>query len=306
MKRLAAALVGVTVGVFLLVHIVWAAPSAQTAQGAGAISASLPPPDPAKLPASHGLIVGAAATSMAAFTAAVGVRPSILEHYAHPGDSFSAGFAGTAEPLIQIEPSKTPLAGFVAGTYDGWLRSYARAVVAYKKPVILGFGPEMNGTWSSWGYKHVQPAVYVAAWRHVVSVFRAAGARNVTWIWTVNVTHTGWDIASPDAWWPGAAWVDLVGVDGYYYASSQDFADLFALVLADIHRLTSKPVLISETAAAPVASKPAKIADVFAGAHKAGLLGLVWFDLPGVKDWRLEDDPAAVAAFRGAAGQYSS
>ncbi len=58
---------------------------------------------------------------------------------------------------------------------------------AYRHPVILSFGHEMNGYWYSWGYRHTSPAMFVAAWRHIVTLFRAAGARNVTWLWTVNV-----------------------------------------------------------------------------------------------------------------------
>ena len=39
----------------------------------------------------------------------------------------------------------------------------------------------------SWGYRHTSPAAFVAAWRHVVNVFRAQGAYNVTWLWTINI-----------------------------------------------------------------------------------------------------------------------
>ena len=54
----------------------------------------------------------------------------------------------------------------------------------------------MNGTWYSWGYRHTSPAVFVAAWRHIVTVFRAAGARNVTWLWTINIIQCRCRIAA--------------------------------------------------------------------------------------------------------------
>jgi hypothetical protein len=63
-------------------------------------------------------------------------------------------------------------------------------------------------------------------------------------------------------------------------------------------------VLISETAIAPAAGKAAKIPGLFAGANAAGMVGLVWFDLPGNRDWPLEDDQAALAAFRAAVALY--
>ena len=55
----------------------------------------------------------------------------------------------------------------------------------------------MNGYWYSWGYLHTSPAVFVAAWRHIVTLFRARGARNVTWMWTVNTIHSRANVPSP-------------------------------------------------------------------------------------------------------------
>jgi len=63
---------------------------------------------------------------------------------------------------------------------DGYLRSYARHVRAFRYPVIIGFGHEMNGFWYPWGFGHVRPRTWIAAWRHVVTVFRRQGADNVT------------------------------------------------------------------------------------------------------------------------------
>ena len=57
---------------------------------------------------------------------------------------------------------------------------------AYRRPVILSFGHEMNGYWYTWGNTHTSPADFVDAWRHIVTLFRAEGAENVTWLWTIN------------------------------------------------------------------------------------------------------------------------
>ena len=63
-----------------------------------------------------------------------------------------------------------------SGKYDGYLSAYAEAVRAYRHPVILSFGHEMNGNWYSWGYKNTSPAVFVAAWRHIVTTLPRAGS----------------------------------------------------------------------------------------------------------------------------------
>jgi hypothetical protein len=239
---------------------------------------------------------------IARFAAATGVKPRIVVYYSGWFEPFKASFATTAAkhgavPLVQINPKDVSLAAIASGRYDSYLTSYAEAVRSYRGPVILGFGHEMNGSWYSWGYRHTSPAVFVAAWRHIVTLFRGLGARNVTWLWTANVMHTGHSIARPGPWWPGSQYVTWVGLDGYYYKPSWKFAPLFGPTIAAIREFTHDPILIAETSAAPTTNQPAKIADLFAGVRLYGLLGLVWFDNASNKDWRL-NSPGPIAAFR--------
>ena len=126
----------------------------------------------------------------------------------------------------------------------------------------------MNGNWSSWGYRHTSPAVFVAAWRHIVSLFRALGAQNVTWLWTVNIVNdsrSGKVDSNLRAWWPGNSYVTWVGIDGYYLQPNWQFAPLFGPTIGAVRALTSDPILIGETGAVPAAGQPAKINDLFAG-----------------------------------------
>ena len=108
---------------------------------------------------------------------------------------------------------------------------------------------------------------------------------------------------SPARWWPGSAYVNWVGIDGYYYRPAWTFASLFGPTIKAIRALTLDPILISETGATPAAGKPAKIADLFAGIRAYGLLGFVWFDANRHRDWRISG-PAAFAAFRRGAQAY--
>jgi hypothetical protein len=220
-------------------------------------------------------------------------------------EHFQARFAAMAArhgaaPLVQINPSGASLAAIASGDYDDYLRSYASAVKAFGGRVILSFGHEMNGYWYSWGYRHTSPAVFVAAWRHIVTVFRMVGARNVTWLWTVNVMHPRSGIPPPARWWPGSSYVNWVGIDGYYYKKSWEFAPLFGPTIKAVRALTLDPILISETAAPAAGNQPAKIANLFAGVRAYGLLGLVWFNVDKNVNWRV-NSPAAFAAFRNGA-----
>jgi hypothetical protein len=252
----------------------------------------------AGVPASYG--------GVTAFAHDTGVSPDVVTYYSGWYESFQKSFARAAAndgavPLIAMDPTGVSVADIASGRYDGYLSSYAEAVRAYRYPVILSFGHEMNGTWYSWGYRHTSPADFVAAWRHIVTVFRALGARNVTWLWSVNIinnTQHG-KIPRPAPWWPGSSYVTWVGIDGYYLKPSWKFAPLFGPTIAAIRTLTRDPILIGETSAAPDAGQPAKIADLFAGIRAYGLLGFVWFDSTTSinQDFRISS-PAAIAAFR--------
>jgi mannan endo-1,4-beta-mannosidase len=239
-----------------------------------------------------------------AFTKATGVSPRVVSYYSGWMESFQAGFATQAVnhgalPLVQIDPTKISLAAIASGQYDNYLRTYADSVRSFNHKVILGFGHEMNGPWFSWGWRHTRAKVFVAAWRHIVDVFRQQGASNVIWLWTINVDPPNDDaIQNPARWWPGSTYVNWVGIDGYYYKPSWTFAPLFGPTIKIVYSLSRLPIpILISAVGAPKADQPAKIADLFAGIRAYGLLGFVWFDADGNKDWALTT-PAAIAAFR--------
>jgi len=253
-------------------------------------------------------------SQIAEFTAATGVKPGIVVYFSSWGEPFSASFAQTAWDhdayvLVQLEPKGVTLASIAAGGSDVYLRSYADAVVAFGHPVILSFGHEMNGNWYPWGYGHASPAMFVAAWRHVVRVFRAAGAANATWLWAVNSIEGEGAASSLSQWWPGTAWVSWTGVDGYYYQATDTFDSVFGSTIADIRTISSAPLLIAETAVGTTPNRESQIDGLFAGVSAERLAGVVWFDAAqhaGLyhQDWRLEDDPAALAAFTAAVATH--
>jgi hypothetical protein len=246
--------------------------------------------------------------SVDGFGRAVGRQPNLVLYYRGWGQHFDRAFAQTAAshgatPFVQLNPTRVSLARIAHGAYDAYLTSFARQVAAFGEPVVIGFGHEMNGYWYSWGYTRARPADFIAAWRHIVTLFRGHGASNVRWLWDVNSKsrRTG----PVHDWWPGAQYVTWVGVNGYYYLPGQNFANVFRPVIADIRRFTHAPLLIGETAVGPRAGQPKGIHDLFAGARAQHVLGLVWFDRTShgsvyKQDWRLEGNPAALAAFRGA------
>ena len=245
------------------------------------------------------------------FAQAIGRQPNIALYYTTWLGKFQTGFATSAArhgavTLVQINTSSTSLASIASGRYDSYWRSYADEVKAFGGQVILSIDHEMNGNWEKWGYEHQSPAAFVAAWRHVVTIFRTQGARNVTWLWTVNITDRLNDVTGPAPWWPGSSYVNWVGIDGYYYNPSTVFSFLFGATITDVRELTNDPILIAETGAATSADQSAKIGDLFLGVRTFGLLGFVLFDQDGVHEtqsWRISS-PAAYAALRQNAEAY--
>jgi len=256
-------------------------------------------------------VTGVVSNNLAAFDAACGCEPNVAVHYARWDDNPDASrklaismTARGAAPLLEISPFSTSLKGIAAGKTDKWIREYATMIRDLKTPVLISFAPEANGGWYSWGSGHVQPADEVEAWRHVVSVFRQAGAGNARWVWIVNQLWPGsGDIR---ALWPGASYVDEVGIDGYFKKATDTFGSVFTPTIKAVRALApGKPVLITETGASPKTNKSHAVSAIIQGVRQYGLKGFVWFDIDqsatpsnSHADWTLEHAPAALAGFK--------
>jgi len=240
------------------------------------------------------------------FAKAVGVQPNLVGYYSGWAQSFATSyakalFAHGVRAFVQIDPTDASVQGIVDGDYDDYLRSYADSVREFGHAVVIGFGHEMNAPTYTWGYGRTAPSVFVAAWRHIVTLFREQGAENVTWLWTLQADGPG--TGPIQDWWPGASYVTWVGIDGYYYTPADTFTSVFGKTIDQVRAITGKPVLLSETAVGPRAGQFVKIQDLFAGMARYKTLGLVWFDKKqddGIyhQNWNIDDNPTAVAAFR--------
>jgi mannan endo-1,4-beta-mannosidase len=246
------------------------------------------------------------------FTSATGAKVSyVLSYSAFPGP-FNTGFANLVTshgsvPVIQILPYNTSMQGIADGAYDNSLKTYADEAKAFGGSVILSFAPEANGDWYTWGYGNTPASTWVAAWQHVVTVFKQQGATNVSWMWTMNSAYGASGPVSD--YWPGSAYVGIIGIDGYYELPSENFQSLFGDTIDQIREFAPKtPMMISETASGPVVGA-SQVAPLFAGVKADGLMGLIWFNQTqddGIyhQDWRLQDNPSILAAFKSAVKAY--
>lgn len=236
--------------------------------------------------------------SAAEFAVAAGRQPNLVEFVANWAEPFPATIARALFrrgriPLVQIVPTDASLAAIAAGTYDVYLRAYADSARDFGHQVVIGFGHEANAPWYSWGHTRTPAATFVAAWKHIVTLFRSQGADNVTWLWTIEADQHGTGPIS--SWWPGENYVTWVGIDGFYTRPSDTFSSVFARTITQVRSFTDKPVLLADTGVARNSNQYANILNLFRGMARYQLLGLVWFD---TGDWRLEGNPMAEAAFR--------
>lgn len=236
---------------------------------------------------------------IASFTHATGVFPSIVEYYQAFGHDFSSLNAGHiayvgARPLIQIDPHRVSMTAIAAGQYDPYLVKYADAVKGFGHPVLLSFGHEMNGTWSSWSEPFTKPSDFVAAWRHIHDVFARQKVKNVQWTWDVSHSY-GKHGYKP--WWPGSKYVDWIGIDGYL-RPGQTFAKQFWGPINLVRKLAKKPVFLAETAVAPGPGQVKQIADLFHGAVQRHVRAIIWFDVNKKANWQLNANTEAAAAFK--------
>ena len=235
----------------------------------------------------------------------LGRQPNLLGQYTrwpHPFDTLSAANALSYGALYYIawEPFGVSVAQVGQGRSDAYITTFARAIRAYRHPVAISFGHEMNGYWYPWGTTGTgsTPADFVAAWRHIHDLFARAGAGNVIWVWNPNVINPV-PAVRLKPYWPGDAYVDWVGVTGYFAATGPDtFNGMYGPTMAQIRQFTRKPFIIAETSVETGNNELTSIDNLVSGVKETSdVMGLVWFDYNklGV-DWTVEDRPKARAA----------
>ena len=133
-----------------------------------------------------------------------------------------------------------------AGLHDAWIRQQADAVKALSKPVMIRYLWEMDITTDL----SVGSSEFIAAWRRIVGIFDSRGATNARWVWCP--TAHGFATGEAAKWYPGDAYVDWIGADGYNWGDAttqskwRSFKDVFASFYS-WGAAKNKPLLIGET-----------------------------------------------------------
>jgi len=201
-----------------------------------------------------------------------------------------------SNPARGINDPAFSLASIARGDHDAYITRFAKAVKKYGQPVRIRFGHEMNGSWTPYSELRSGNSAgqFAAAWRHVHDVVEGAGATNTTWVWSPNILHPGGtDLAGL---YPGDAYVDEVGIDGYSYpkASCLSPSRLFDPTLTAVRAITSKPVRLAEVGVATTCPNRAGFAgQVSTWAAGSGVIGWTWWERTGNgMDFRIVGTPS--------------
>lgn len=232
-------------------------------------------------------------------------RPAILNVYtgfasSAPISSLQAIEARGAIPLIAW--GCAPVTAISAGDYDARIRAFAAALRALRYPVFLRWFWEMNlptrEAVSCLG--SAGPSGYIAAWDHIWTIFHDTDATNVAFVWCPGVGGQ----AQWASFFPGAAYVDWIGADGYdrKHLGSEAFSAIFDKWYSAYSGL-GKPMMVAETGATAVDQMA--YLDGIAGTLPTefpAIKAVVYFDAAGPNgQWEL--GAAGLSAFRSLASE---
>jgi len=253
----------------------------------------------------------------------------------------------TWEPFTPT-PDATPTdiaARIAAGEHDEYLDRWADRLAAWlagpdgelgtadDRRLYLRLAHEMNGDWYPWspavggngGRTTADPSAYIGMWRHVHDRIERAGidSAHCQWLWCVNHVDVGG--ASLEDCYPGDAFVDWLGVDGFNWGNSRGWsawrspAAVFDDALDRLAHLADKPIAVPEFASTSLttnghdpARKAAWIRAAYAYLDGASVALACWFNEDKETDWatfggergteRVADDPSyeAYATYRAA------
>ncbi len=154
------------------------------------------------------------------------------------------------------------LQDIISGKWDGYIKARGAEFASVGAPIMVRWGHEFNGNWYPWGIANnsSNPALYVSAYRRVHDLVVAAGATNVQWVWSFNNSSTpDASYNDPVQSYPGDAYVDWVGIDGYNWGLGPSwdpsgnywtsFNSIYASAYAKARSIAPKrPVMIGEVA----------------------------------------------------------
>lgn len=155
---------------------------------------------------------------------------------------FGSGFTSRVVLAVGMLPNpntiNATLAQGAAGTYDSYWADFADDLIETGMGnAVIRLGWELNGGWFPWSanprwgaYQNPQqpidstrPQKYIDYWRKIVQTMRSRSGAHFKFCWNVANQDPN-QMGNPQAAFPGAAYVDMIGIDVYDTSSGYDSA----------------------------------------------------------------------------------
>jgi hypothetical protein len=247
-----------------------------------------------------------------AFESLLGRSVAIDLHYYDWTDVFPTGLeewdiAHRRVPLVSWHGAN--LDAINSGGFDSMVEQRALQIKELGAPVFLRWGWEMNGNWYAHAGALNMPhgaAKFVAAWRRIHRIFSSLGATNVVWVWCPNAVSVPNEAGNSwRSYYPGDAYVDWVGIDGYNWGSTAPSStwESFSEIIGPIYRDYGgrKPIMVAETASAEAGGDKSvwiRSAGSALATDFPAVKAFLWFEVAKEADWRAESSVSALSAFR--------
>lgn len=221
---------------------------------------------------------------------------------------WKAGFVPivTLEPwsIEEISSSKLLKNNNLREQFRAWANQFAKWIgPSSQRKLILRPAHEMNGSWYPWSADAgVNPVEYRRMWRAVYDIFqdKVLCSDDIRWLWSINAETTAdVDVA---AYYPGDAYVDWVGVDGYNFGGSQDWSvwrnpeSVFERAFKKVRDISDAPLSVPEFGCSSIrdgnidpVAKSSWVADTFELFNKWNVRLASWFNINKETDWRVLD-----------------
>ena len=191
---------------------------------------------------------------------------------------------GFWQPRYFVEPPYND-AQITAGQFDSQLKFFSASAAKYSGQIRhTTLGEEVNcDDTDQWGgaYKGNSVASTISAFPNVKIAFSE----------TMTSSHGQ---PSATSYYPGNAYVDLIGIDGFSFPSApKTWAQVFDSAITQFLSY-GKPIWVLSEGSAQ--NKTQFVTDTFAGAKKYKLAGFMYFNANVGGDWKI--DSAALATLK--------
>lgn len=306
------------------------------------LSASLPSPEPIPTPTPippspiAGVRFGSwvygmtsSPSKLTALETLLEQKLSVASYFYGYGDWFPVqiekNFAanGTRDVLLSWDMGPYRYSTWTTGKHNAYLDNLVSCAKSYPYTVYVRPWPEMNGDWQEFQPDATGSRLYggtyaefIAAWRYVVTYFRSRGVNNIKWVFnpTTDIYSGTTDVRNI---WPGAEFVDVLGLDGYNWGSGglfawQEFKTIYSVQYARLTALhPTAPVWVCETGCKEplindgspidtIHSKAAWISNMFKDipVYLPRITTVCWFNEKKERDWRIESSIGSLSAVK--------